>query len=231
MRLFDVQIFHVLVCNSCSRRHISKSRSTVQHMSSHTQAVSIKLERCTPAVSLHSATLRTPSEVETHSHQFPQRQDIVTHLSKSECGRCFHRLFTSCRSHQKMAQFSFCCISFSLRRLRSGPVGIKSANFGVHRCSSVPVSKRSDLVDHRTAHMFETLKHQPVDASSLSISITKSSTFFTAATSPSSSAEAAAEPPFDSPSAMRFLQSARLCSHILQYPQYPWTCFVLVTGF
>ena len=129
-----------------------------------------------------------------------------------------------------MAQFSFCCICLSLRRLRSGPVGIKSANFGVHRCSSLPLSKRSDLVVPGLQHVRNT-KHQPVDASCLCISITKSATFFTAATSPSSSADAAAEPPFDSPSAMRFLQSARLCSHFSQYLQYPWNCFVLVTGF
>ena len=58
---------------------------------------------------------------------------------------------------------SFCCTSLSLRVLRSGLVGIESANFGVHKCSSLTLSRRREPVDPTAAHRIVTPKHQPVD--------------------------------------------------------------------
>ena len=84
VRFFDVHIIHELIRNSCSSRHASRSRRTLQHMSLHTQTVSIQLKRHAPAVFLHRATTRTQCEAETLSHKLSQRQDIVTHFSNSE---------------------------------------------------------------------------------------------------------------------------------------------------
>ena len=204
-------------------------------MSFHTQTVSFQVERHFPAVLFHRAT-RTQIEAETFSNQFSQRQHVVTYLSNSECGLCLNGMLATCRSTNLGTVFrpeiaiSFCCTSLSLRVLRSRLVGIKSANFGVHKCSSLPLSRRREPVDPAAAHMLVRAKHQPVDVSSSPVRITTSSTSITAATSPSS-AETAAAPPFDLASAMRFLQSTRLCPHLSQYPQYPWNCSGLDNGF
>ena len=53
---------------------------------------------------------------------------------------------------------SFCCTSLSLSGLRSGLVGIKSANSGVHKCSSLPLSRWSEPVDPTAAHRLVTAK-------------------------------------------------------------------------
>ena len=79
MGFFDVHIIHALIRDSCSRRHVSRSRCTLQYMSFHTQTVSFQVERQFPAVLFHRATAGTHIEAGTISNQFSQRQDVVTY--------------------------------------------------------------------------------------------------------------------------------------------------------